>query len=176
MSEAIPMTNTTRAPIVVRSSAILTSTFVSGNILNVDGYRTVRLWFSVTCASAANEPKVLVLLSPGVFGKAAHGTAPLAGDDAWFAPGEFDGTYTDEDIESGATLATGSDFTKAPGWRDALVRPLKIGFDPADNATDKIRLCIKVDVTGARWMQVQACDVDAAGTLATMAISATLSA
>lgn len=168
----VPITNEQRGTISVRASAILTATYVQGTALDCVGMRTVRLWVTVDAASAANQPTMLVLLSPGD----GTDTAPAVGADLWYAPLEFDGTYTDQVLPGGATLVAGADYTKAPAWRTAIGKPLEIQLLPSVNTTDKIRCCIKVDVTGARWLQFLAADIDASGTLATMAVTATLSA
>ena len=166
----VPVTNTTRGAESVRASLILTATYVSGTIIPCDGMRTARLWLAQDGASAANELSVLTLLSPGD----GTDTAPLAGADAWYAPGEFDGTYTDEALTG--TLAAGSDFTAAPPWRSAVVAPLRIKLKPHTNTTDKVRICWPVNITGARWVQFQFADIDAGGTLSTLAATVTFSA
>lgn len=131
--------------------------------------RYITLYIKVTAATAANE----VRLIPFVNGDTV---SPASGDDEWYPMGVSDVVASSSAVIAAAqALPTGADWSLDPAWALVNYQGLIIGTRPVVNATDKIRMKIKLDVGDARWIQIVYADVLAAGTKASIAIDYVLS-
>ena len=159
----------------LRAAAITTATDVVSAQIRVEGARKIVLHFNLIAGSAANELVLIPLVSQ--LDLANTGTTsvpaqpPAVGDPSWTTYGEDNLAATDAALDSGITLMSGADYTKAPVWRHVTLEPLVIRFKPASATSDTISMRIKLDVEGEKWFQLVVADVDSAGTLSNLSIT-----
>lgn len=127
------------------------SSGVSG-VVSVHAARRATLWIAADVGAAGAYAQIFPFVS-------AQEAQPAVGDDVWFSPAVLDTTPTDTLITG--SFASGFDATIAPEWGVTKGRPQVIRTIDGDANTDKIRMCIPLDVTHARWFHIQAEEVAA---------------
>lgn len=129
----------------LRDSAVLTSAWVESQIVSVMNARRATLYIKYDAVtSASNARAQFVVCVSGVK------TAPLIGGDSWYSPAVIDAVATDAVLTG--TVPSGFDQTITPEFRNYAVGPASFTTIAVDNATDKIRIALPFDVTGAKWM------------------------
>jgi hypothetical protein len=119
-------------------------------VIGVEAARRATLWIAADVGAAGAYAQIFPFVS-------AQRTAPAVGDDVWFSPAVLDTTPTDTLVTG--SFASGFDATIAPEWGVTKGRPQVIRTLDGDAGTDKIRMCIPLDVTHARWFHIQAEEV-----------------
>ena len=138
----------------------------AGKIVNVAEARYITLLCDYDAAAAAGRPSIVPLIS-------AESAQPLAGDDSWFIPGVWDGSITGGTL---GTIPAGADWTAAPDFGLALFRQLAIVLEPADGATNELRVAVPINVSWAKWFTVAYAEHGATGDPGTLGIKYVLSA
>jgi hypothetical protein len=143
-----PTPATGEAVELLASTALTTDPSTASAIVSVADARRIMLWIRADVGAAGAYAQIIPLLS-------AKKAAPALGDDQWFAPAVIDSTPTDTLLTG--TLPAGADYTIAPEWRVLKAGPMVIRTIDGDAGTDKVRMVVSLDVTGALWLYV-ACE------------------
>lgn len=113
---------------------------------------TLEIYYNAAAATGG-APRVVPMLS-------AEAQKPAPGDDVWVIPGVWDGSVTSA---TGMTPVAGLDWTATPGFSQVLHRPVEFAFAAATVNSDKLRLCVVLNVEAHRWVQLQVADLGATG-------------
>lgn len=135
--------------------------FTNTSAINVSDARYCVVFVDYDPAATAGRPAILPLVSNA-------STQPAAGDDAWFMMGTWDGTVTAQVL--GGAVATGADYTAAPDVALALHRGLLVALEPADGATNELRVSFVLNVAAYKWLQFAYAEDGATGSPGTIAI------
>lgn len=151
----------------------LTANWKASTIFSTGNARVCALSvkYSADASGTANRAQIIVCGS-----NKAGSTAPVIGDDEWFVISREDFTPTDGVITG--TMPTGFDGTLTPEWGVVKFRGLVFEHFPSDNATDKYRHMIPINVAHMRWLVVLAKELgdQDAGDVGELVIDAALSA
>ncbi len=150
----------TETPVVLRASAILTSTYVQTAIVDVTDARWLTIVIHGSAGAAANIPQMLIWFSN-------EANRPLTTDDVWTAPHSGDGSVSV--AAPGGTAHAGEDATLVPESGIVVVRAGVIRLETSENATDEWRIRVPISVADARWVHLDCADVGG-GTLTTLAL------
>lgn len=129
----------------LRDSAVLTSAFVESAIVSVARARRATLYIAYSAVTSASNARAQFIVC-------VSGTkvAPAIGADSWYTPAVIDAVATDA-VMTGS-VPSGFDQTVTPEFRNYAIGPASFTTIAVDNATDKIRIALPIDVTGAKWM------------------------
>jgi len=139
----------------LRADLVLTAAWVATDVVSVVDARRAMLWcaYQPIAAGTDNLAQIRVMLSANDL-STAYGEPPTVATDVWYAPSVSDAVPTATTLTQ--TVATGETATVDPEWGVHIYYPLALTLGSAANnpTTDRIRMGIPVDVTGARWMYV----------------------
>lgn len=139
---AMPLFHTSGAELTLAASGDWTRS----DIISVMDAREIVLLIAYDpSTSSGGYPHIVPLVS-------CNQAQPAAGDDSWYMPGVTDGTVTEVSADTG--LPSGADYTAVPGYGEVLYRPIMLRCDAADNASDEIRLAIRLNVAPYRWLHL----------------------
>lgn len=136
------------------------------DVVSVKDARTLAISIAYDAAGAGGYPVLIPLASNAE-------EEPAVGDDAWFTVPVSDGLVTTTTL-AGA-LASGADFTQAPGLglvdvRGTAIKPMA----GASGASDEVRVLVLLHVAPYRWIHFQIAEVGATGTPGAAKISASV--
>lgn len=152
----------------LRASAALTAAWVESDIISVLRARRVTLWIAIN--GAASESNAQVGFNVWLSGQT---TQPAVGDDSWYAPAILDAVATDGTLSG--SRPSGWDPTDTPSFRSYVIGPASFKSFVLTASTNKIRLALPIDVTGAKWMHIQCIELGDTSHPCVMGVDYTLS-
>lgn len=134
------------------ASVAASGAYTSSGKIKLGGARKLTLFIAYKANASGGDLGLLSVLP--LFSAAKTIEAQLGNtDDAWFAPGVWDGTVSPGTLTA-ASLPAGTDFDVQPDWGRALHRALDIRTEPADGNSDDIRITVTLDVSPYLWCQL----------------------
>lgn len=155
---------------VIRASAALTAIQVATSVVDCGRARWCTLEMQVDYAAAASYVHLVVMRSREL------NEPSSALHESWIPISQAADISSDADLPAGLTVLPSITLSKPPDWAQRKIQPMQLVTQPAENATDLVKLDVRVNVEDARWLVVLACDPSGAGTLATMGMHAVCSA
>lgn len=150
-----PLANAQDTVILVSSATLAASgAWTHSSVVAVGGYRKINIDLYYTTDSTGGTGGYPGLIP--VFSNKA-GTAPAAGDDVWVAPTILNDTRT-LTTPSG-TIATGTDWTQAPGFAYGVGERLLLRLVASANDTDIQRARFVLDCSTAKYFCCQYAEV-----------------
>lgn len=173
MSEQATLNGITKATSVLasagvaktlRADLVLTAAWVATGVVAVVDARRATLWcaYSPDSSGTDNVAQIRIMVTANDL-STTYGEPPLVANDVWYAPNIIESSPTLTTLTG--TKASGETVTVDPEWGVLISYPLAITLgSPANNSTDRLRMAVPIDVTGARWMYVACKELGDTGT------------
>lgn len=156
VNQFTPITGTSYSqPLVTSATLAASGAWTASAVVATHCARSLHLFMKYNATSSAGGyPAFQVVGSSDNMGTNSGSiVAPVVGDDAWYPAAVTDGVVT-AGVMTG-TLVTGEDFTLTPDFGIVTHRALLNYLEPADNSTDKIRICVSFNVEPFRWFYLR---------------------
>lgn len=177
INQMTPLASTSFSqPLVASAPLAASGAWAASAVKATSGARSLHLYMKYNATSAAaGYPAFQVLGSADNMGANDNTiVVPVVGDDAWYPAAVTDGVVT-AGVMTGA-LVTGEDFTVSPDFGIVTHRALLNYLEPADNSTDKIRICVSFNVEPFRWFYLRYAEKGLTANPGTLAVRFGLSA